>query len=222
MKGSVTVHKVNQLSRRNLKGEKENCCVLSSTPQRPLKYTYHLKCNLCFLWKAYNHNLEACLVFMVATVEPHKTASRKPKISSDYIFLAVSYTWASNQFCLINSIFNHVKLWWTIKSNPVSWYLWCLTQIDSSLRLVECSYDNAEDIKAWKPLFQDAFWVIYVHHQLFQNKDKYFSDHFHWNHRCVAQRLWSQTPALKGWVVPEGAGRGYGGCMWCERGGASI
>ncbi len=43
---------------------------------------------------------------------------------------------------------------------------------------------------------------------------------------AAAQRLWRQTPALKGWTVPEGSGKGLwrvmGGCMWCEWGGASI
>lgn len=44
VEGGVTVHKVNQLSRGNLRGEIE--LFLSSTPQRALKYTHHLKCNL--------------------------------------------------------------------------------------------------------------------------------------------------------------------------------
>lgn len=52
VKGRAVVHKVNQLSRGNLEGEIER--FLSSTPQRPLKYTDNLKCNLCFHYKAYN------------------------------------------------------------------------------------------------------------------------------------------------------------------------
>lgn len=41
---TVAVHKVNQLSQGDLRGVIE--LFLSSTPQRALKHTHHLKCNL--------------------------------------------------------------------------------------------------------------------------------------------------------------------------------